>query len=48
MVYLLSQSMPDVDEGMMYLKWLIMAGEAKRLDENPILPDNHQSEFGLH
>lgn len=40
-VYLLSKSMPDVDEGMIYFEWLIMAGEAKRLDENPILPHNH-------
>lgn len=39
---LFSQSVPNVDEGMIYLKWLIMAWEAKRLDENPILPHNHQ------
>lgn len=30
------------DEDMRYFKWLIMAVEAKRLDENPILPPNHQ------
>lgn len=46
-VYLLSQSMPGVDEGMIYLKWLIMAGEAKRLDENPILPHNHQRQVWI-
>lgn len=46
-VYLLSQSMPDVDEGMIYLKWLIMAGETKRLDENPILPHNHRRQVWI-
>lgn len=46
-VYFLSQSMPNVDEGMMYFKWLIMAGEAKRLDENPILPHNHQRQVEI-
>lgn len=41
-LYVLSLSTPDADEGMIYLKRLIMAGTAKRLDENPILPHNRQ------
>lgn len=48
LLYLLSQSMLVPDEGAIYLKWPITAREAKRLDENPILSHNHQTEFGLH
>lgn len=46
-VYLLSQSIPNVDEGMIYLKLLIMAGEAKRLDENPILSHSRQRQVWI-
>lgn len=43
--YRLSEPIRRVDERIMYLKWPIMVGEAKRSDENPILPHNHQRRF---
>lgn len=46
-VYFLSQSISNVDEDMIYLQLLIMAQEAERLDENPILPHNHQRQVWI-
>lgn len=44
--FLLSQSVPVPDEGVIYFKWLITARERKRLDENPILSHIQQTGFG--
>lgn len=46
-VYLFSQSMPNVDDGMIHLKWMMTVGEAKRLDENPILPHNRRRQVWI-
>lgn len=46
-IFLLSQSVPVPDEGVIYLKWLITARDLKRLDENPILSHIHQTDIGL-